>query len=350
MSLPEPFQSLGALEQGFIAGLERQLQNPSLGAYILVLANASFDAGIWKKLAGPLAERFKTLAQGVSTELRAGRQPDVPEDDLLVFLKLMAMGFDAVTSTEFRRIAPWQLQFNPLRALRPARASGLQVAGCKPPAFNRLGFHFNKPFLEPEILWEGRLLGRQTRLFYNKFPFAPLHSLLVPEPEREQVQWLSQEMHHYAWHLAESLGQGLPGAGIAYNSYGAHASVNHLHFQMVVRPEPLPVQSPTWRHNGGEADYPIPCQVFASPLDAWFCIDHLHQAGTAYNLLYLPGRLYCLPRRAQGSHVLPAWTAGFAWHEVAGGVTTFRRDDFEGLAAGDVAAELTRLALPSPSA
>jgi len=342
LDLPGPFQSQAALEEAFISGLERQLENPALGAYILVLANASFDAGIWPRLATGLSRRFQNLAAAITTDLRAGRQPEAPDDDLMVFLKLMAMGFHAITTTEFRRAGPWELQFNPLRALRPSRASGLQVDGCRPPAFNAQGFHFNKPFLRPEILWEGRLGSHAVRLLYNKFPFAPLHTLLVPEPEREQPQSLSQELHHYAWHLAESLGHGLPGIGIAYNSYGAHASVNHLHFQMMVRSTPLPLQDAGWRHNGGDTPYPLDCRVFTSGLEAWFFIEHLTQRQIPYNLIYLPGRLYCLPRRAQGSQVLPPWTAGFAWHELAGGITTFRRDDFESLSADTIHAELAR--------
>jgi diadenosine tetraphosphate (Ap4A) HIT family hydrolase len=348
--LPGPFQSQADLEQAFIAGLERQLDAPSLGAYILVLANASFDAGIWPRLAPGLAERFRALAAGITADLRAGRQPQAPDDDLMVFLKLMAMGFDAVGTTEFRRAGPWELQYNPLRALRPARASGLQVSGCRPPAFNGQGFHFNKAFLQPEILWEGRLGSHDVRLLYNKFPFAPLHTLLVPEPEREQAQLLTQELHHYAWHLAESLGPALPGIGIAYNSYGAHASVNHLHFQLYARTGPLPMQDPGWRHNGGETPYPLECRVFSSGLEAWFYLEHLNQGQTPYNLVYLPGRLYCLPRRAQGSHALPDWTAGFAWHELAGGITTFRRHDFDGLTATAIGAELARLDLGRPGA
>jgi diadenosine tetraphosphate (Ap4A) HIT family hydrolase len=350
MNLPELFQSQVALERGFIAGLERQLASPSLGAFILVLANASFDARIWPLLKGRLAARFAELASDLIETLRAGRQPDAPDDDLLVFLKLLAMGFDAITPTDIRRTGPWELQFNPLRALRPARASGQQVSGCQPPAFSRLGFHFNKPFLQPEILWEGRLLSHPARVLYNKFPFAPLHTLLVPEPDRELAQMLSQEMHYYAWHLATSLGERLPGLGIAYNSYGAHASVNHLHFQMMVRPDPLPLLDAHWQHNGGASPYPIDCRVFGSALDAWFFLDHLHQHGTAYNLLYLADRLYCLPRKTQGSVSLPPWSSGFAWHEVAGGLTTFRRDEFAGLQAEDIASEIARLALPTSGA
>jgi hypothetical protein len=106
----------------------------------------------------------------------------------------------------------------------------------------------------------------------------------------------------------------------------------------------LPVQGGHWRHNGGDADYPLPCQVFTSALEAWFCIEALHADNRPYNLVYADARLYCLPRRPQGQHAAAPWSAGHAWYEIAGGVTTFNRDDFTALDAEAVAAELCALA------
>lgn len=348
MSLPGLFAGPDRLRAEFVAGLERQLAEPGLGTFILVLANAGFDPAIWPLLRDRLAKRFAELAAEVSEGLRSGRKLNYPDDDLLVFLKLMAMGFDAISGTEWRRTGPWEVQFNPLRALRPARASGQKVDGCAPPAFNANGFQFNKPFLKPEILWQGELRRHPVRLLYNKFPFAPLHGLLVPDPERQLPQRLTQDWHLYVWHLAEALAGTLPGSGIAYNSYGGQASVNHLHFQTYLRDAPLPVESGHWRHNGGDTDYPLPCRVFSSALEAWFAIEELHGHDQPYNLVYAGGCLYCLPRRAQGSVAAAPWSAGHAWYELAGGVTSFNRDDFAGLGAAAIAAELGGLAPVRP--
>lgn len=342
--LPPIFASPATLQDAFVAGLERQLAEPGLGTYILVLANAGFDPAIWPLLKDRLAERFGELAAEVGEGLRSGRRLGYPDDDLMVFLKLMAMGFDAISGTEWRRAGPWEVQFNPLRALRPARASGQKVAGCTPPAFNPQGFQFNKPFLKPEILWQGELRRHPVRLLYNKFPFAPLHGLLVPDPERQLPQRLSQDWHLYVWHLTEALAATLPGTALAYNSYGGQASVNHLHFQTCLRDAPLPVEDGRWRHNGGGVDYPLPCRVFTAALDAWFYIEELHAREQPYNLVYTGGRLYCLPRRAQGSVAAAPWSAGHAWYELAGGVTSFNRDDFAGLDAAAIAGELGALA------
>lgn len=341
MTLPDLFGSSGRLHAEFITGLERQLADPGLGTFILVLANASFDPAIWSVLKDRLAVRFDELAEEVGTGLRAGRKLDYPDDDLMVFLKLMAMGFEAISGTEWRRAGPWEVQFTPLRALRPARASGQKVEGCAPPPFNPNGFQFNKPFLRPEILWEGELRRHPVRLLYNKFPFADLHGLLVPDPERQLPQRLTQDWHLYVWHLAGALADSLPGVVLAYNSYGAQASVNHLHFQLCVRKTPLPVTAQSWRHNGGDLDYPSPCHVFESPLDAWFRIAAWHERGQPYNLLYTGDRIYCLPRQPQGSRVAAPWSAGHTWYEMAGGVTTFSRDDFRGLRAETIATELS---------
>jgi len=338
--LPAPFNRPEALRRDFVAGLERLLAAPDLGTFILVLANASFDATIWDALGARLADRFAALAGVLRADLRDGRSPAAPDDDLMVFLKLMAMGFDAVRTTESRAVGPWQAQFNPLRALRPARASRLAVTDSRPPPFDAGGFHFNRPFLRPEILWEGVLLGHAVRILYNKFPFVPLHALLVPEPERARPQWLDQETHLYAWHLARALERDLPGAVLAYNSYAAQASVNHLHLQIGWPALPLPVTAPDWRHNGGSREYPLPCRAFFDPIEAWFEIERMQSAGQPFNLIHAGARLYAFARRAQGRMTPPAWMRGPAWYELAGGMTLFARADFDGLDADAVGAAL----------
>lgn len=341
--MPHPvFADEPSLRDAFIDGLERLLDHDTTGTYILVLANAAYDPAVWAHLEGPLRERFVTLAERYRETLRAGRPLPDPADDAAVFLRLMAIGFDGLQRAEARGAGPWSVAFNPVRALRPARMSGAPPAGMYRP-FDPQGFHFNKPFLRKEVFWSGELLGRPVELLYNKFPFAELHGLLVPERETERPQYLERELHAYLWGVTETLGTSLPGVGFGYNSVGACASVNHLHFQMFVRPEPFPVTAGTWRHNGGDRPYPACCHAFADPAPAWDLIEALHAEGTPYNLLYTPGRLYCLPRRAQGSVDHAAWAAGLAWAELAGGFTTFNRDDYEGLDAAAIETELARL-------
>lgn len=345
MSLPAPFQSDVAFRTAFADGLKRMLaQGGGPGGYILVLANAAQDPALWQQLESRLEERHYHLAALITSALRQGRRLDLPEDDLMVFLKLMVMGFASGGIVESRSAGPWEVTFNRLRALRPPRASHTRVQGIAL-AFNRDGFHFNRPGLDHEALWSGELLGRPARLLYNKFPFAELHGLMVPEPERELPQLLTPDLHGWAWEVVDALGRVLPGFALAYNSYGAHASVNHLHFQTFVRAHPLPLTSSHWAHNGGHTPYPAHCLSLDTPLKAWAAIDRLHVRAVPYNLLYLPRRVYVLARRPQGSYPQPAWCTGHAWYEMAGGVVAFSRDDYDHLEAEAIETELRRVSL-----
>ncbi|OOZ36145.1 hypothetical protein BOW51_08600 [Solemya velesiana gill symbiont] len=100
---------------------------------------------------------------------------------------------------------------------------------------------------------------------------------------------MTEEDNEYIWHVTRLLGETLPGVGFGYNSYGAGASVNHLHFQMFLRDKPLPVAHERWQHNGGGEVYPAQCYRFDSPDTAWKILAALHQVETTYNLVYLPG-------------------------------------------------------------
>lgn len=108
---------------------------------------------------------------------------------------------------------------------------------------------------------------------------------------------------------------------------------------------PLPLSSPHWAHNGGGAPYPAHCLGFDDPIEAWAAIDRLHVRAVPYNLLYLPGCMYLLARRPQGSYAQPDWSTGHAWYEMAGGVVTFSRDAYERLQAEAIETELRRVTL-----
>jgi len=342
-AISQPFASVSTLESAFADRLTAMLENHrGLGVYILVLANAAYDASLWTQLAPALAARHAELASTLTEALRQGHKLNEPDDDILVFLKLHAIGFEHLQTLQSRRAGAWDILFNPIRALRPPRISGLQFSSLLCP-FDLDGFHFNRPFLAKEIFWEGELAGFSARILYNKFPFARLHGLLVPEPMRQLPQYLSPELHGWAWALCAQTG--VPGLCLGYNSYGAGASVNHLHFQSFVQRSQLPVQDTRFVHNGGEDPYPLPCQRFTDPTAAWIQLDQLHQLNTPYNLIYSQDCLHLIPRVPQDSHKLSAQSSGYGWSEMAGVVTLFSRETFEGLSAEAFEAELARFAL-----
>jgi hypothetical protein len=340
MAMGDPFGSADGLRDAFAAGLQRLLRDEEgLGPFILVLANAAFDPHIHDLVRHQLTRRFGELTERCRRALVAGREPAGPADDVAVFLRLMAIGFEHIEPVRTRALGLWELQFNQVRSLRPKRAAGRRPAGIRVP-FDPQGFHFNKPFLRRETFWSGRIGGLEVDLLFNKFPFVQLHALLVPERSAEEPQLLSRVRHREIWDLTERLAPRLPGIGFGYNSYGAFASVNHLHFQMFVREAPLPMAEAHWRHNGGDVPYPACCETFGGVEAAWQRISELHARETPYNLVYRPGRLYCLPRRLQGAYDPPAWCGGHAWYEMAGGVVAFNADDFGALGAAEVQAAL----------
>jgi len=340
-----PFASPALFRKTFERKLDALLtDDDALGVYILVLANAAYDPVIWAHLSRRLAEKFDSLSQSMREHEAQGLLLGAAEDDLAVFRRLTEVGFEHLQTTCFRKLGPWELQFNQLRSFRPPRMTHAVAEGVFAP-FNPDGFHFNKPFLRKETFWHGELRGRTCTLLYNKFPFVELHGLLVPEPQAQRPQFLSRQDNEYLWSLSEMLGESLPGVGFGYNSYGAGASVNHLHFQMFLRERALPVADPCWQHNGGQQSYPAHCYRFDHAGAAWQLIEQLHRRELSYNLIYLPGVIYCLPRRKQGSFGAVPWSGGFAWYEMAGGFTTFDEDAFTHLQQEQLSGALAQISL-----
>jgi hypothetical protein len=316
-------------------------KHSGLGVYILVLANAAYDARLWKQLSPALAARHAELEAHIAGALRHGQALGEPDDDVLVFLKLLAIGFDHLSPLESRRAGPWEMMFNPIRALRPPRNSGTKFESLLR-TFDPAGFHFNRAFLAREIFWEGELAGKPARMLYNKFPFAHLHGLLVPDPEHQLPQHLNPALHGWAWELCAEAD--LPGLCLGYNSHGAGASVNHLHFQSFVQPQPLAIQHPCFAHNGGDDSYPLPCQRFTDAAHAWLEIDRLHERNTPYNLIYSKECLHLVARVPQDNIRLDAQCRGYGWSEMAGALTLFSREAYENLGAAEFEAELANFA------
>ena len=326
------FSSKENFRQHFQQGLIELLKNDELGVFILGLANASFDQDIYDFTKEKLLNRFYQLKDTYQKAILDGQQLNVPDDDLMVFLKLLAISIDHIKPTQFRKEGLWLMQFNHIRSLRPARMTQHKQTGINQP-YDVNGFSFNKPFLQKEMFWQGYLLNKEISIFYNKFPFVQFHSLLVPDKALGLNQFLTKDYHEYIWQLTGQLAENLPGLGIAYNSYGAFASVNHLHFHLYIYEQPLPVMHNIWSHNISnekikQKSYPIQCEIFDNKNRAWEFIEQLHNLEIAYNLIYQDNKLYCLVRKHQSNTNLPNWCSGLGWYEMSGGFTTFNMSDF----------------------
>ena len=338
------FSSNPAFCQAFSVGLTVLLKRGGLGPFILVCANATFDTQIHSATAVELQTLYQLLREQYVDALESGRAIQEVEEDLLVFLKIQAVGLERLRHTERRQVGKWELQFNHLRSFRPRRITARAPTSLHV-GFDEAGFHFNKGFMQKEAFWTGTLGGKEATLYYNKYPFVDFHGLLVPERERNLPQFLTLEHHRYVWELTAHLAETLDGVGFGYNSIGAFASVNHLHFQMFLKPHGFPVMDVDWLHNGGSEPYPAKCRVFKEPDLAWNFIHSLHSENVAYNLLYAPGKLFVFPRLKQGAYDQPAWTSGFTWHELAGGIVVFNREDYENLDESAIQEEIAKLAV-----
>ena len=81
-----------------------------LGAFILAFNNAAFDAELRRLLSPRLEQRFVELADELRRALRRGSDPAVPTDDLAVFLRMLAVGYQDLPPVDIRRADPWEVQ------------------------------------------------------------------------------------------------------------------------------------------------------------------------------------------------------------------------------------------------
>jgi len=325
----------------FADTLRNMLSPDEAGAFILVLANSMQDHGLRNSLKQELDANFKAVQSGVRR-----RTLVITADDLAAFEAIEAKGIDSFSCWQLRNTAEWELVYNPMRALRPVRESKGIIDSIKKP-FDENNFNFNKPFLQPEILWQGRWHETRLRVLYNKFPFAPCHLIIVPDPEMNMPQYLTNNYHNMMWSLVEQQQRVLPGFGAGYNSLGACASVNQLHFQSFVRAELLPIERQKWKHNGGNDDYPMHCYVSDSAHDSWELIDKCHNNNQPYNLLYRPGRCYVIPRKVQGSASVARRVRGAGWIEECGVFNVYDYAELESVTAGEIYDCLRSLSVPA---
>ena len=326
-------------QQHFESRLGEMLSPDELGAFILVLANSMQD----KQLHQGLMPRLKTLFTELQDRYKAGKLQGA-EDDLQVFGALYESGIDHFSTWETRQLTPWQSAYNPLRALRPARAAKDSFVHINRP-FNEQAFHFDKPFLQPEIMAEEDFNGRTLRVMFHKFPFAPYHLLLLLEASAHLPQYLDTTSHELFWTLTEKINSGLPGIAIAYNSLGAGASINHQHTHAFIQQTPLAIEQPDWRHNGGTEKYPINCHRIDSVRESGQLIEEFHASNQPFNLLYRPGCCYLIPRKPQGTQPVPDWMQGAAWYEVSGAFNLADQEQFLSLKADQITKGLELLSL-----
>ena len=309
----------------FVNQLKNILSADELGAFILVLANSQQDTFLKDELQDDLKNTFVALKDNFI----AGRL-NATLDDSDVFKQLLDNELENIHLWQYKSIGEWEVSYNSMRQLRPARVSSQILDTIKQP-YDEARFHFNKPFLKPEILWEGLYKKLKLRVLFNKFPFSDYHLLIVVSPEKNSPQLLTREVHQYMFSLVAEVGEVFPGFGIGFNSLSAGASVNHLHFQGFVREQAFPIEKNHWLHNAGDEDYPLQVKRFSDTETSMAYINQLTENDDAFNCLYRSNYCYVIPRKYQGAVKLPDWLTGAGWLDMAGAITVSDEDTFNSI-------------------
>ncbi len=228
--------------------------------------------------------------------------------------------------------AGFGLQYNELRSFRPRRESTTATPTVHRP-FEPAKFNFTH--ISGERYWQGSFGNKLLACYYNKYPFAPYHTSLVPDPDSDHEQFLTQPYHELAWNFLQALAGEQPKAVLGYNSLGSYASINHLHFQLVADGHKLPLL-----HSKNLTTYPIPVTEHQNIQTAWRQIAHLQATQQPFNLIYSAGRMIVIERQFQGTYPQPNWTTGFAWYELCGGIITVSEDAFDRITDDDITTAL----------
>ena len=220
----------------FVTQLKNMLSADELGAFILVLVNSQQDAFLKNKLRDEVEKTFVKLKENfIKGRLNA------TQDDIDVFKKILDLDINTIAEWQSKKVGDWQVVYNSMRQLRPARVAS-QILTSTKQEFDESKFHFNKPFLKPEILWQGGHQDIKLCVLYNKFSFSDYHFLIIVSPEKNIPQQLSRESHQVVFSLVTENKNFSPGFGVGFNSLAAGASVNHIHFQGFIRQQALPIE------------------------------------------------------------------------------------------------------------
>ncbi|HSX02552.1 MAG TPA: hypothetical protein VLI05_04545 [Candidatus Saccharimonadia bacterium] len=300
------FASAEAFQAKFRAGLAATLALPDVtpGQLVLVLANAIMLGD------EHLVEQVRLLAEPWLAKIPETMPESAVVEDVQVLRLALLAGDPLALSQRRTTAAGWQIQLNRLRGFRPHRAAGSRATTLHRP-FDSAGFSFER--VPHEAYAHVDFCGQSVALFFNKYPFEPYHTVVVPDVAGRHPQILRQSDHELAWELQTALAPILPNVATGYNALGTFASVNHLHFQTVISDQNLPLM-----HLPELSAYPISVRQYHTSAAAWHQIDELQQANQPFNLVYAPGRVIVIPRRFQGSYEQADWVSGFAWYELAG--------------------------------
>ncbi|XP_017040285.1 GDP-D-glucose phosphorylase 1 [Drosophila ficusphila] len=118
------------------------------------------------------------------------------------------------------------------------------------PTFKPSMFNFNKVDVKEVIMTIDAHGSPEVQMIINKSPITKYHSLICPEVSKNQVQRITRDILEFCITFMRNIDD--KDMRMGYNSPGALASVNHLHFHLLHMPQDLYIdQAPLEELVGG---------------------------------------------------------------------------------------------------
>lgn len=253
-------------------------------------------------------------------------------------------------------VGEFRLQYNFIRGFRPKREAKRTDVPLDLP-FREKNEKGEKIFnyadeneCDPEVFMSTAYsCSLQVDFMLNRYPFAPYHFLWIPNRKKgRHNQFLDpekdSEIIESFWNLVANGGYG-EGMRLAYNSNGAHASVNHLHLQgfFLLEDWQPPIEEKIRKHNEIYVDFDWPMKgarwltksdgveglkdFIKEMNDRYYKGEKL-----AYNFYITPKGAACFPRKHQGDDKYFAllqkanFTTGLAFFEMLGEIISTTAD------------------------
>ncbi|MFC1517835.1 hypothetical protein ACFL5G_04685 [Candidatus Margulisiibacteriota bacterium] len=325
--------------------------------FILALANLHYDGkllSLKNTETGDVLEKIFTKNVKLALQKKA---PERSEDEgVIIAISKKYKSIWNVPAIERKMVGNFFVEFNPLRALRPSRMSSKKVARNNDytpilQPFAKDDFNFAKSFIDAEVFLE--IKKPNISLAFNKYPYAKSHALCIIDRKKgEHPQLLTP----YILEQVDYIQKLYPKAVLAWNSKGAHASVNHAHIHLIASNEDLPIMKlPIEKKveneaKGGIVDWPINNRVFEgkdrfSNLKKYIYRNIHTEEGmfinkpVYYNLIFAGKKIFLFMIRDQqefGMDVDKVIGTGIAWLEEGGKITTIDKDQYESVTAKDI--------------
>ncbi|XP_017028284.1 GDP-D-glucose phosphorylase 1 [Drosophila kikkawai] len=137
-----------------------------------------------------------------------------------------------------RRIPGSHGFYTELNTDRSLKRRGPQTIESLNPAFRPTNFNFNKVNASEVLMTIDDCHGSpEVQMIINKSPLTQYHTLICPEVSKNQVQRITRDVLAFCITFMRSIDD--RNIRMGYNSPGALASVNHLHFHLLLLPQDL---------------------------------------------------------------------------------------------------------------